>query len=55
MKRILARLAEVKSRLLLSELPFAKLAASCGFANSHYLKKLLLARFGTTLTPLMRR
>ena len=50
-----ARLAEVKSRLLLSELPFAKLAASCGFANPHYLKKLLLARYGAALAPLLRR
>ncbi len=42
-----ARLAEVKSRLLITELPFSKLAASCGFDNPYYLKKLLLARYGS--------
>ena len=50
-----ARLAEVKSRLLITELPFSKLAASCGFYNPYYLKKLLLAKYGETLAPLMRR
>ncbi len=50
-----ARLAEVKTRLLITELPFAKLAASCGFENPYYLKKLLLARYGATLAPLLGR
>ena len=50
-----ARLAEVKSRLLLSEMPFSKLASSCGFDNPYYLKKLLLARYGSMLAPLLRK
>ena len=50
-----ARLAEVKSRLLLSELPFSKLAASCGFDNPYYLKKLLIGRYGSMLEPLLHK
>ncbi len=50
-----ARLAEVKSRLLITELPFSKLAASCGFANPYYLKKLLICRYGGELDSLIRR
>jgi len=50
-----ARLAEVKARLLVSDLPFSKLAASCGFGNPSYLRKLLLAKYGPTLAPLLQR
>ena len=50
-----ARLAEVKSRLLITELPFSKLAASCGFGNPYYLKKLLLGKYGADFAPFLRR
>lgn len=50
-----ARLAEVKSRLLITDLPFSKLAASCGFDNPAYLRKLLRAKYGESLAPLLQR